>query len=283
MPARYELESGRYGPRMVLLGPWDDALYEDIQERGIVELYLNHAKGWKRSDLGFLENLTFLKWLNILDWMIEDLTPVLCLSNLRFLHLATSCKTKINFGVFPKLEACALKWRPQFKSIFECGNLKELALSEYKGKDSHVFSNLTNLRSLYIGQGPLPDIEGLAPLQELTRLQLIALRKLTGLHGLQELVGLKDLRISGCRNMRQIDEISALKKLEILNLADNNIIESIKPLLGLKNLKKVHIYGSTNIEDGDLSPLTTLPRLELKKVGFQNRRHYTHKTSDFRP
>ena len=45
------------------------------------------------------------------------------------------------------------------------------------------------------------------------------------------------------------------------------------PITGLAQLERLYLYGSTNITDGDLTPL--LPMSHLRDFRMQNRRHYS--------
>jgi internalin A len=89
------------------------------------------------------------------------------------------------------------------------------------------------------------------------------------------------LEIGTCRKIRVIDEVSSLAKLREFYLDNVGDIQSLKPLAQLSQLHRVTFVESTNILDGDLSPLVGLPNLEL--VAFQNRRHYSHRSEVFRP
>ena len=70
--------------------------------------------------------------------------------------------------------------------------------------------------------------------------------------------------------------MSRLRKLHVSNA---NEIESLKPLEKLSGLEWVTFVESTDIRDGDLSPL--LRQKNLSRVSFQNRRHYSHSREDF--
>ena len=122
--------------------------------------------------------------------------------------------------------------------------------------------------------------EALAALKRLRRLRLANLRTLTSLAGLGQLEQLEDLEIQGCRRIQSIGEIAALHRLRKLNLSDGGQIESLRPLEHLAQLESVMFYGSTNISDGDLSPLLELKKLSA--ISFQNRRHYSHRREDVR-
>ena len=80
---------------------------------------------------------------------------------------------------------------------------------------------------------------------------------------------------------QSIDEIGRLTRLMRLFLNNIGPLASLAPLDQLTNLEWMTFDGSTNILDGDLSPLTRLPH--LSRVAFQNRRHYSHTRKEIRP
>lgn len=103
--------------------------------------------------------------------------------------------------------------------------------------------------------------------------RLYNLKKLRSLSGIENLVGLEELEVNGCTSVVSIKEIGNLVNLKKLQLCDDGNIDSLTPLEGLNKLQTVLFYGSTNIIDGDLSPLVRLDN--LMKVEFQDRKHYS--------
>jgi len=87
------------------------------------------------------------------------------------------------------------------------------------------------------------------------------------------------LNIDTCKAIDSIEEVGSLPRLRKLNLNNDGNIESLKPLDNLKGLELVVFYESTNILDGDLTPLWR--QKNLSRVSFQNRKHYSHKREDF--
>jgi hypothetical protein len=138
---------------------------------------------------------------------------------------------------------------------------------------------LSNLESLAILNAPIADLQGLRALTKLRSLRLSGLRCLKSLSGVEELANLEELEVHTCRAIRSIDEIRSLTHLKKLHLNNGGKIESLKPLAELTQLESVLFYESTDIVDGDLSPLLRLNN--LARVSFQNRRHYSHRREDF--
>lgn len=272
-------EDGDFGPRAVLTSPWSEAIGAEIKSRECREIVINHAKGWKGNDLSFLSEFPELKALTILDFTITSVEPIHSLKELQFLRVMTYCRTPIRFSSFPVLEDFGLEWRAGAESLFEHVRLRKLFVNSFKGKDAEAFGRLVNLENLAILNAPIGNLNFLETLGKLRVLRLANLKKIHSLKGIERLVNLEELEIHTCRSIGSIDEIGSLPVLKKLYLNNDGDIASFKPLKRLENLEAVIFYESTNVVDGDLSPLAL--QKNLSRVSFQNRRHYSHKREDF--
>ena len=281
MTDRIKLEDGAYGRRAVIVAAWSDDMVKFLVDEQIVELELNQGKGWHGDDLKFLAELPQLRSLVIIDFKISSVEPIHFLHELRVLDVMTYCKTELRFSSFPRLEDCGLEWRPRATSLFDCTTLKKLFVNRYKGKNTEPFAKLSKLESLEILNAPIDDLRGLSALAKLRSLRLAGLRCLASLAGVERLTNLEELEIDTCRRIPSIDEIGCLHRLRVLHLSNDGDIESLKPLSKLRRLTSVTFVESTNILDGDLSPL--LEQTNLTRVAFRNRRHYSHRSDEFRP
>lgn len=172
-----------------------------------------------------------------------------------------------------------MEWRPKSESLFECTKLKRLFVNSYTGGDLTAFARFTNLDSLAVLNAPIETVNGIAALQKLRILRLANLKKLRSLQGIQFLSMLEELEVHTCPRITSINEVGALANLRKLHLNNDGKLDSLKPLNAIHRLESVLFYESTNIADGDLSPL--LHQKNLARVSFQNRRHYSHKREDF--
>jgi Leucine-rich repeat (LRR) protein len=274
-----QLEDGEYGQRAVATSAWSDEMTDYMLGHGIKELELNEGKGWRGNDLSFLAKLPRLEALTIIDLKIASVAPIHFLPKLRALEVTTYCHTEIRFSTFSQLEECTLEWRPQATSLFDCPTLKRLFVNRYDGKDANPFTKLVGLESLAILNAPVENVRGLSALKNLQILRLANLKRLTSLAGIEQLVNLEQLEIHTCRAIGSIDEVGTLSRLRNLNLNNDGGIKSLKPLEELTCLESVVFYESTNILDGDLSPL--LRGKHLSRISFQNRRHYSHRREEF--
>jgi len=274
-----KLEEGEHGRRAVITSAWTPRISRYLLANNVVELELNEGKGWHGDNLSFLEGLPQLQSFEIIDLTISSVQPIHFLHKLRTLKVITYCGTAIRFWEFPQLENCGLEWRPKCESLFSCTTLKKLFVNRYKKNNVDAFSTLSNLEWLAILNAPVQNLLGLSHLKRLKYLRLANLRRLTSLAGIEELTALEELNIDTCRHIGSINEVSALSQLRKLHLGNSGEIESLEPHEKLTMLESVGFPESTNILDGDLS-LLMLRKENLSRVGFQNRRHYSHRRED---
>jgi hypothetical protein len=276
MAAGWDIEDGRFGPRMVVRGPWSATTLDAARSCAIKELELNHAKGWVGEDLRFLSGLSdILESFTIIDFAINDVAYINDLALLRFLDVNTYCKTELRFSQLPRLEECSLEWRPKARSLYEHRALKRLFLNKWNdGSDLARFSGMTQLESLRLcSPTRLESLAGIDTLTRLNRLELALASRLTSLAGVEKLADMQCLEIHSCRKIGDISHVASLRRLGGLSIINCGDIKSIRPLRGLLKLEKVLFYESTNVIDGDLSPLKELPH--LKQVAFMERPHYS--------
>lgn len=281
MSLDFSIESGVFGDRLVLKGVWHDELIDYMLSHKIVEINVNYARGFVGSNLDFLQSLPFLEGLDLLVYSIPDISVIHALHRLRSLRMACRDKTPLDFAQFPVLEECSLDWRSKSLSIFECATLKKLSLRQYTAKDTELFRNLIELEELSLNGGPLNDLTGLRWQHKLRKLGLYRLPSLSSLQGIEELDKLEILNIDTCRKLISISEVENLSKLQRLQLTNCGDVDSLHPLEGLSQLEELYFYESTNILDGDISPLNNLPKLGT--LSYKNRKHYSQAVEDFVP
>ncbi|HTA60038.1 MAG TPA: hypothetical protein VK805_17920 [Candidatus Baltobacteraceae bacterium] len=260
---------------LLLQGPWTDDIGSFMRPRKIDGLRLSAYAGWNEQSIDFLKSLPFLARLDLWTAKIRDLSPLYTLPKLRALSLNGVSK-KIDFTKIQGLEDLHLsQWREaRFNSIFECKMIKNLAVTGYSGVDLKPFTRIATLTNLAMSFSKLLSLEGAAALPALVRLSLASTNQIDTLNGIQTCNKLLLLWVESARKLRNLGAISSIRSLRTLNLSDCPSLESIKPMARLPELEAVWFYGSTNIHDGDLSPLTTLPKLKYAK--FVDREHYSH-------
>jgi len=279
MSSNIEFENGLYGIKATIKTTWQDSFLQILIDNEVQELILNNAKGWQGDNVDFLQWLPDLKSIAIIDMRLKSIGAVHYLHNLLQIQLITYANQPIDFTSFPELVVCDFEWIRGSDSIFSCTVLKSLCINRYNSKSSETFKVLKNLEKLTLLNSPIENIEGLSALSNLKYLRLANLKKLKSLDGLENLTQLEELKIHSCKGTSVITNIFKLVKLKRLHLLETGTIESIKGIENLFELWDFIFYGSTNILDGDISPVLKLKN--LAKISYQNRKHYSHKREDF--
>lgn len=272
----FELEKTEGGFRLVLRSAWSEQVADVARRNAVAELELNYAKGWQGKDVEFLRTLPWLRSLKIIDWHLADTSPVLSLTELRTLSLGTYARSKMNYALLSHLTEATLEWGPGAATIFDCSQLQVLFLNHYDAPNCRAIAALEKLVKLSLASPGLESLSGLP--KTLSFLGVYSSKRLADLDDLPGAGRLTHLELNACRNLRTIDRVGDLSELTELHLCDDGQIASLKPLARLSKLRVLMFYGSTNIVDGDLSPLTSLPQLE--RVVFGDRRHYSHRLAD---
>jgi len=268
------------GPTRYLLlqGPWEPGITGVMATFGIRHLRLNLPTE-RQVEINFLRELPFLERLELSALSVADVTPLYDLSNLCRLTI-NGFKQKIDFTRIPKLEELRLNWHEKsFSSLLECGQLRMLGLGYYTHIDLQQLKNLRFMQELVISFSRIENLAGVEHLPELGKLSADYVKNLETLEPIAACRKLRNLSIDEAKNLRRIDPVSSLRDLQELCLKRCPEIESLTPIKGLPALEYVGLLETTNIKDGDLSVLLTLP--QLKHASFVDRKHYTQRNQDF--
>lgn len=260
---------------LMVKGPWRAELAAYVNEYGIKALYFNSSLGWKGEDFSFLAELPDIEELNILTSTASGLTALESLKRLEDLSLTCATKDKVDFTQLSALTSCYLYWWTGAQSIVYCVGLEEAYFDKIKLKDFNALGELKALKKLTLANTPMTSLAFLSELRALRELALLNCKKIDSFEPIASCQGLSRLTISGSKQLATIDFLASQSGLEILDLSDNGDLDDIQVLRHLTDLKAFSFAGSTNVIDGDLSPLEQLPKLAM--LMFQPRRHYSHK------
>lgn len=277
----YEIISRPSGKILSLKGEWRDEIRKVLQSHNIVHLRISVYAGWKSGTIDFLPQMPEIEQLDIVAPEVKDFTPLYGLPKLRKLNL--DGKTgHIDFLRFPMLQELSVGlWSPRnLGSVFQCRSLKNLAIAGYSAADLHEFESLKDsLEGLSLGKLRCERLDGMPELPKLIRLFLTLCPRLQSLSGVERCADLQVLWVERARSLEQIDSVRHLRLLRTLILSGCPRIKSLTPLRGLPALETVGLMETTNIQDGDISVLKTLPALIHAK--FVDRPHYTNRDSEF--
>jgi hypothetical protein len=272
------IENGKYGKRLILCSRLTEEIVRYCIQNEIKELELNWAKGFKADDLSLLKDLIQVEVFDICDYTIKDISDINFLKNLKELNISTYCKTQIDFSNFTQLESLSLFWRKNVIGFENLKNLKKLFLYKYNpaAKDLSELSAIHSLEYLSLKSPAIESIGNIIGLQQnLKFLGIYAGTKLHNIESLAELKNLQTLELDTCKKINNLNVIGKISSLEKLSVSNCGNIESLEPVSKLINLNELRFIESTNIIDGNIKIVSSLPKLE--KIVFQNRKHYNLK------
>jgi len=250
----------------VLRGPWHPKIANYLARKTIKGLDLYRGNGFTCENYDFLSSLDHLELLSIMPdpYDYAGNIPISELTQLKRLSAPYKHRQPLDFTKLSKLQSCTINWNKKVHSIFQSKSLKRLQLSSLNWQHTDDLANLRSLENLEIAHSGIRAFEPIRHLTNLKRLSLQVCHSLENLSGIEDLQNLKLLSLSEVNKITSLECLTPLKNLEALTISDARDIESVAPLEELKNLRAIWIAGTkTNIVDGDLTPLTKLPKLAM--------------------
>ncbi len=145
--------------------------------------------------------------------------------------------------------------------LSEMPNLKQIFISMQKITDASPLAALQNLEVVDLKNNPVTDISPLGELKFLKRVTLFDTR-VTDLSPLSNCPMLSELD-AGKLPIRSLEAFYGLKSLRNLHLYET----TLDTLTGAEELSQLRFMEVTGVNDGDLTPLLSLPHLEDVVLG----------------
>lgn len=275
----FYIEEKEFGKHLYITSEFNQNIIDYILNNDICSISVDYFKGGSVPDYKILKQLPEkIVGIGELGYSY-DFSYLYHLKNLKYFYFTCYTRNLIDFTMFPKLEDVAISWWPKAQSVFQCKSIKKLYITGYKGKDFKEFINLIKLEHLRIGNTPISTLSGINNLKKLNMLGLYYFSKLKDISDIESLSHLEEIEIYNCKKISDITPLSKLHNLKILFLNDCGNITSLKPIRNLDKLEFFLFYGTTKIIDGDLD---FLKEMNIKKIAFANRRHYSLKNEDLK-
>ena len=224
----------------------------------IIALDMENLTRLEASEAGImnltgLEAATNLRWVDLRDNSISDISVVAGLTNLRWLGLGDNSISDISV-------------------VAGLTNLRWLGLGDNLISDISVVSGLTKLTELYLGGNSITDISAVSGLTRLTVLHLWR-NSITDVSALSGLTNLTELHLED-NSITDISAVSGLTNLTKLSIWGNNISD-ISPLVANTGLGSGDEILLQRNPLGYVSINTHIPRLERRgvTVKFDSRAH----------
>lgn len=247
---------------------------EYIESGKASDISINSFMGYKLPDISFINRIKDkIEGLHIPETKY-DIQGINALHNLKTLGFADNGKDTIDLSNFPELTSLACDYSKRLIHLESCTKLIGLSLTGYKPTCRSLIESpeLPNIERISLYKANIVTLNGIEKFQRLSELNLYGLSKL---EKIESLIGLKEslaqIEIENCKKISDYYFLGELKNLHKLIISDSGQIENLSFIQKMTNLKFLSFVG-TNILDGDISHC-----LHLDYVGFDDKRHYSHK------
>ncbi len=269
------------GRSLVVTGPWSDAAAQALARGDADGLVLNYARGFEGADLEFLDEGLGVRRLDLLDRGISDLAPIARLAGLlEEISVQAAEDAELDLTALPHLSSVAGDWALIGPTLGSVEELRSVITWRFSEVDLHAFRDHVGLERLTIKEAPyLESLSGIGELPELAVVSVVLARRLSDISDVAGLADpLREFELEDCPAIDAIDDVESLVNLRFLGVSDCGEIESLVPVAAIERLEELYAWGSTRIVDGDLSPLTRLPR--LREIRMRDRRIYKPRVAD---
>lgn len=209
--------------------------YEQYPELGL------HIFWHDVVDFSFLELIPSIKNLSVSSFLTSDFTPLVSLPGLTSLSIGETKSVHVDLSF-----------------ICEFRNLESLYIDGMK-KGLEAISKLSLLKVLTLRGVKLPSLDLVIGLKKLRELNLL-FGSYKNLDAIASLKGLEKLEISRTRQIQDFNFLGALTNLISLSFEGMSKLEALPDLQGLKGLRKIKIDNNSSLVD--ISAVEQLGNLE---------------------
>jgi hypothetical protein len=255
------------------------ACFDFMVKHDIKRISLNPYHGFNLGSLDFLIPMSNLFEGLIIGTEKLDLNALGCFKNLNFLGVPDNGKDIVNLSKFKKLRTLACYYSDRLKGLDTCRNLESLTLSNYKPErgDLTTLPELNSLEHLSLIQPKVISLKGIEKFKNLKMIEIYGAYKLETIAPIRLLSNsLENIKIERCRKIKDYDALKGLPKLKKMIISESGEIKTLSFIKTLAKLKFLSFVG-TNVLDGNMSYCEG-----LSYVGFDDKRHYSHKMKRFK-
>jgi len=258
-----------------------DACMEYATQNGLAGIAISPLGGFRLADLSFLSRYPGVEHLTILHAEMVDISRVSILRDLRYLQISGRARQSVDLADFPFLRELRIEWWPKLRFGDSMSSLRALSLRGYApaSNDLSRLPEIPELEDLDLVQSHKLTLSGIYRFPTLRRLTLAYMPNLVDLSPLRSFSdgAIEILEFGNCPKLANHDTVSVIQSLRRLAFNKCGEIPSLRFLDDLKALESFS-FVDTNIVDGNLTPC-----LRLQFAGFFDKRHYSHRSSDFPP
>ncbi len=240
----------------------------------IISLYPGIYESKDLSPL--LEIKDFIEGL-LLDDNVEY-SKLSSFKNLKFLSIPDNKKDVIDLSNFPELETLACDFSFRLKGLENVNKLRSLTISKYKSKNKNLsgIPALPLLEHLNLVKPDINSLQGIEKFNKLKRLEIYGASKLDIIRDVSNLKLLEQISIEKSKNIQDYEVLKDLSNLKKLMLTESGYMKTLAFVKDLPQLEFISFWG-TNVLDGNIKYCEG-----INYVGFDNKKHYTHKSEQFK-
>lgn len=277
----YEIYSGPNGPYLRVLGKLNSDTIRTLRREKITGIEILSMAVDESVDLDVLRLMPELRSLSILYENQIDWTPIQHLKQIEHLNLvARRYKPQpLDFTKFRNLQTARISWHPEWESVLSCTSLRGLMIESSKGVPEFDLGRLQRLRELRLKQCSNLRRVICSPGQNLESLAVLYCHSFEAVSPKKVLKKLKYAFLGGNSHF-EVESLGKCKELVRLSMHGVGKLKSLKFLAGCRRLEVLGMSFSTQIEDGDLTPLLKLPK--LRRLGFKPFKNYSHTLNEIK-
>jgi hypothetical protein len=256
-----------------------DACMNYAQQNHLGRIAIAPLEGFRLPDLSFLARFPWVEHLTVMDSEMIDVSALSSLECLRYLQISGATKQPLDLANFPLLRELRVQWWPKLRFGEVLSSLQVLSLSHYSpaSGDLKGLPRIPQLDDLDLVQSSNLTLSGIERFPGIRRLTVAYFPKLIDLSPLTTFVDglLEILEFGNCPKLAHHDQVRVIRSLRRLAFNKCGEIPSLSFLNDLQALESFS-FVDTNIVDGDLTPC-----VRLQFAGFLDKRHYSHRRSEF--
>lgn len=250
-----------------------------IKENNIKRVMLDSLTGFTASDLtSIIPVSNLIKELVIANEKI-NYKGLEEFHNLTLLGALDNKKDVIDLNNFPNLISLNCSITDRLKGLENCVKLKRLTISDYKSKtkDLSALPLLNSLEHLSLIKTDITNLQGIKSFSNLKKLEIFSASKLETIAALQVLSSsLEEIQVEQSKKINDFETLGKVKSLKKIILSESGEIKSLAFVRDLPQLEFISFWG-TNVLDGSIKYCEG-----INFVGFDNKKHYTHKSEQFK-
>jgi hypothetical protein len=199
--------------------------------------------------------------------------------NLKLLGVPDNKKDIVDLNNYPYLVTLNCSITNRLIGLENCIRLKKLTISDYKTetKDLSALPPLNNLEHLSLIKTDITTMQGIERFSNLKILEIFSASKLETIAPLQALSNsLKEIQVEQCKKIKDFEILGKVQSLKKIILSESGEIKSLAFVEELPQLEFISFWG-TNVLDGNIKYCEG-----INYVGFDNKKHYTNKSEQFK-